>query len=129
GVYSESMLLGLTAGALLAARRRQWLAAGLLAGLATLARPMGIVVVVALVAESRAIRNADVNAERRWHAALLKILVPVMVAGAGYLVFAASTFGDPLAVISSQASVRGPMAAPWQPFIDLWQAGPRLHTF
>jgi hypothetical protein len=129
GVYSESLLLALTTGALLAARRRRWLAAGLLAGLATLARPVGIVVVAALVAECWAIRRADGNAGHQLRAALLRILAPVMAAAAGYLVFAAVTFGDPLAVISSQASVRGPMAAPWQPFIDLWQAGPRLHTF
>jgi hypothetical protein len=129
GVYSESVLLALTTGALLAARCRRWLAAGLLAGLATLARPVGIVVVAALVAECFAVRRDDVNARHQWLAALPRILGPVMIAGVGYLVFAASTFGDPLAVFSSQASIRGPMAAPWQPFIDLWQAGPRLHTY
>jgi hypothetical protein len=129
GVYSESLLLALATGALLAARCRRWLAAGVLAGLATLARPVGIVVVAALVAECCAMGKADGNAARQWRAALLRILAPVMAAVAGYLVFAALTFGDPLAVIASQASVRGPMAVPWQPFIDLWQAGPRLHTF
>ena len=129
GVYSESVLLALATGALLAARHQRWFAAGLLAGLATLARPVGIVVVVALVAELFAVRKADVSTEHQWSTALLKILAPVMLAAAGYLLFAAATFGDPLAVISNQAAIRGPMAAPWQPFVDLWQAGPRLHTF
>jgi hypothetical protein len=52
-----------------------------------------------------------------------------VLAVAGYLVFAVAAFGDPWAALSGQAAIRGPMAAPWQPFIDLWHAGPRLHAY
>jgi hypothetical protein len=38
-------------------------------------------------------------------------------------------FGDPLASLSGQVSIRGPVAPPWQAFINMWQAGPRLHAF
>ena len=129
GAYSESVLLALATGALLAARCRRWSYAGILAGLATLARPVGIVTVVALVAEFWTARTAEKNAEPQWRTALPGMLAPVILAVIGYLMFAAWMFGDPLAVISSQASIRGPMAAPWQPFVDLWRSGPRLHAF
>jgi GNAT superfamily N-acetyltransferase len=135
GVYSESVLLALATGALLAARRRHWLGAGLMAALATLARPVGIVIVAALVAELIAARRADVNAigdagdERPGFSALLFMVAPIALAAVGYFLFAASTFGDPFAVLSSQAAIRGPMTPPWQPFIDLWHTGARLHAY
>src|SRR5262249_21192870 len=45
GAYSESLLLVTTTAAVLMARRRHWLLAGILAGLATLARPIGVIAV------------------------------------------------------------------------------------
>ena len=129
GVYSESALLALTAGSLLAARRGRWFYAGLLAGLATLARPVGIVIVAALVMELVAARKTDATAERAWLAPLLGLVAPVGLAVAGYLLFSAWTFGDPLAAVYSQAAIRGPMAPPWKPFVDLWYAGARLHAY
>jgi hypothetical protein len=128
GAYSESVLLAMAGGALLAARYRHWLAAGVLAGLATLARPIGVVTVVPLVVEYITIRRAAASCTDS-HPVLLPILAPTMVAVAGYLLFATVAFGDPLATLVGQASIRGPMAAPWQPFVDLWHAGPRLHAF
>ena len=110
GVYSESVMVALSAGALLAARHRRWFYAGLLASLATLARPVGIVIVAALVAEVVAAREADLKDGRPWLPAVLSILGPVSLAVLGYLMFAEWTFGDPLAAVSSQASVRGPLA-------------------
>src|SRR5579862_2198059 len=51
GAYSESLLMAVSAGALLAARRDRWWLAGLLASAATLARPVGVLAVAPLVVE------------------------------------------------------------------------------
>jgi Mannosyltransferase (PIG-V) len=48
-IYTESLFLLLSVGAMLAARRERWALAGILAGLATLTRPTGILLVVPLV--------------------------------------------------------------------------------
>jgi hypothetical protein len=48
-IYTESLFLLLSVGAVLAARRQRWALAGLLAALATLTRPTGILLVVPLV--------------------------------------------------------------------------------
>jgi hypothetical protein len=128
GAYSESVLLAAAAGALLAARRRHWAMAGLLAAFATLTRAVGIVAVVPLVAEYITTRHTS-SEDTPSRIALLQVLAPPLLAAAGYLVFSAAAFGDPLATVAGQAAIRGPMAAPWQPFIDLWSAGPRWHTF
>lgn len=128
GAYSESVLLAVAAGALLAARRRYWATAGLLAALATLTRPVGIVAVVPLVAEYIAMHRTSAD-DTRSRIVLLQILAPALLAMAGYLAFSAAAFGDPLATFAGQAAIRGPMAAPWQPFIDLWHAGPRWHSY
>jgi mannosyltransferase PIG-V len=129
GVYSESALMALTAGSVLAARRRRWLLAGILAGLATIARPVGVAIVAALVAELWTISSSDHEMRSAWPRDLIALLVPVIVAVASYLVFATVTFGNPLVMVSSQASIRGPIAAPWQAFADFWNAGPHLHGF
>jgi hypothetical protein len=56
--YSEATFCALAAGALLAARRRRWLTAGLLGLGASLTRPMGLAVAVALaVAAALALRE------------------------------------------------------------------------
>src|SRR5262245_3180538 len=129
GVYSESALLALTAGSLLAARCRRWLLAGTLAGLATIARPVGVAIVVALLAELWTISRNDQETRSAWRRCLSALLAPVIAALAAYLTFATVTFGTPLVMVSSQASIRGPLAAPWQAFVDFWNAGPHLHGF
>jgi hypothetical protein len=48
-IYTESLFLLLSVGAVLAARRERWALAGILAGLATLTRPTGILLVVPLI--------------------------------------------------------------------------------
>jgi len=128
GAYSESVLLAVAAGAVLAARRRQWLVAGVLAGLAALTRPVGIAAVVPIVAEYFTMRRETLSTDTSW-VIPVQILVPPLLAVAAYLAFADIAFGDPLATLSGQAAIRGPMVAPWQPFINLWHAGPRLHTY
>jgi Mannosyltransferase (PIG-V) len=127
GAYSESVLLAVTAGAVLMSRRRRWLMAGLLAGLATLARPAGVVAVAPILAEYVAMRRGENPDTSRLP--LVAIVAPAMVAMAGYLVFASWAFGDPLANLSMETSVRGGFAPPWQPFLEMWRAGPMLHEF
>ena len=129
GVYSESSLLVLTAGALLASRRRQWLIAGILAGLSIIARPIGVAAIVAVFVELWTASRTDeaTHAKRLRHLAALTL--PIAAAGIGYLVFSAITFGGPSAMMEGQASIRGPLAAPWKAFVDFWNAGPRLHGF
>ncbi|RKE19412.1 hypothetical protein [Streptomyces sp. TLI_171] len=63
--YSESLLLALAAGALLAAHRRAWAAAGLCAFLAGLTRPAGVAVVAALAVAAL----GELRRQRRWSAA------------------------------------------------------------
>src|SRR5262249_47474739 len=71
----------------------------------------------------------DQEARSAWPRYLSALLAPVVAAIAAYLTFATVTFGNPLVMVSSQASVRGPLAAPWQAFVDFWNAGPHLHGF
>src|SRR5262245_41108392 len=127
GAYSESLLLAVTTGALLAARRRYWLVAGALAALAALARPVGVWAIVPVLAELCASWRADRPGDLP--RALGQVLIPVVMACLGYLVFASVTFGAPLAALDSQTSVRGPIGFPWQPFIDLWSSDLKFHAF
>src|SRR5262249_17989911 len=60
---------------------------------------------------------------------LVRLMTPTVVAGVGFLAFSSWMFGDPLASLTGQVSIRGPVSAPWQPFISMWQTGPRLHAF
>jgi len=127
GAYSESLLLMLTAGSVLMVRQRRWLHAGALAGFATLSRPIGLVAVVPILAEYFATRRGPCG-ERSWQP-LAQGLVPVLVAGVGYLCFAWWAFGDPLANLAMETAVRGKLDGPWRPFVEMWRAGPRLHVF
>jgi len=127
GAYSESLLLDVTTGSLLAARRRFWLAAGALAALAALARPLGAWAVVPVLAELIASRRTE--RARNFARPLALVLIPVVMACLAYLVFAWVTFGAPLAALDSQTNIRGPIGFPWTPFIDLWNSGPRFHAF
>ena len=113
GAYSESLLLAVTVGSLLAARRGYWLVAGALAALAALARPVGVWALVPVLAELFACWRANraVNLVR----SLARVLIPIAMACLGYLAFAVSTFGTPMAVVDSQASIRGPIGFPWEP--------------
>jgi Gpi18-like mannosyltransferase len=123
--YSESVLLAVSAGAVLLARQRRWLGAGLLAALSTLARPLGVVAIVPVLAEYIAWRRGAAEAPARLGA----IVAPVAAAALVYVVLAWNVFGSALAVIDMQASVRGSVGPPWQPFVEMWQTGPRLHGF
>jgi hypothetical protein len=116
GAYSESLLLAVVAGALLAARRKRWLLAGVLAALATLARPVGIAAVVPIVFEYLTEHQTAAAGGDHPAGIWLRLLLPTLLAVAGYLVFASTMFGDPMATVTGQASIRGPVAAPLHAF-------------
>ncbi|MBL1080961.1 hypothetical protein JK359_03060 [Streptomyces actinomycinicus] len=69
--YSESLFLALSAGTLLAARRRAWLTAGVSALLAGLTRPAGVAAVAALAAAVALWLARTRRADRRPLAAVL----------------------------------------------------------
>ena len=71
--YSEAPLIVLAAACLLMLLREQWLAAGLLAAVATATRPNGLALVAACaVAAAVAIRD-----DRRWGALVAPLLAPI----------------------------------------------------
>jgi len=127
GAYSESIVLLPTAAAVLAARQRRWPLAAMLAGAATLARPLGLIAVVPVLAEFVQFRRPE--PAPRWVLSLAAITGPTIVAALAYLAFSTLTFGDPLAFTEEQAWMRGPLAAPWRPFVNMVVFGPRLHAY
>jgi hypothetical protein len=101
-VYSETLLLPLVAGCLLALHHRRWVVAGLLAGAATAVDPIGVATVVPCVlAAVMAIRE-----RREWRALLAPILSPLGVIA--FFAYLWAHTGTPLAWFISQR--RG-----WQP--------------
>lgn len=75
--YTEALFLALAIGSYLAARRGYWLAAGVLAALATLTRLQGILLLVPLALELWLTHRNDL---RRWQAWLSLALAPLALA-------------------------------------------------
>ena len=95
-VYTEGLLIALVAGALLALRDRRWLAAGVLAGLASATEPLGIASFVpCAVAAFYAIRQ-----RREWRSLLAPVLAPAGVVG--FFAFLWERTGNPLAWFVTQ---------------------------
>ncbi|HEX8335539.1 MAG TPA: mannosyltransferase family protein [Pyrinomonadaceae bacterium] len=96
--YSESLFLALVLGAFLAARSRCWWAAGLLGGLAALARINGLLLLPALAFEAWGeYRGAGGRARRGW--------LWLLLVGAGFGVYLAINWwvlGDPRAFLKMQ---------------------------
>jgi hypothetical protein len=72
--YTESLFLALVVGAFLAARKRSWLAAGILGGLACLTRINGLILIPALLFELREEYVETHRIDSRW---LYLVLIPV----------------------------------------------------
>ena len=110
--YTEALFCALAFGAVLAARRRQWMLAGMLGGLAAATRLTGLallpLLVIELVAARRVIRNA-------W-----QVVVPPLLVFAGfasYLATNALVLGSPFAFIAVQREHWShSLAAPWVGF-------------
>lgn len=81
-VYAEPLLVALAAGCLMALLRRQWVLAGVLAALASAARPTGIILAVCCAVEAGRV----VMARRAWRAMAAPALAPLgLVAFFGFL--------------------------------------------
>jgi len=112
--YTEALFCALAFGAVLAARRRRWLFAGLLGGLAAAARLTGLALLPLLVIElfyaRRALREV-------WQA----ILAPALIL-LGFLTYLATNLlvlGDAFAFISVQRQHWShSLSAPWVGFAD-----------
>jgi hypothetical protein len=90
--YTEAVFLTVVLGSFLAARNGRWWLAGILGGLAALARVNGLVLIPALAAEAATQWYGD--PQRRWRWSWLGIgLVPLGFAV--YLVVNQVTYGDP----------------------------------
>lgn len=92
--YSESVFFALAAGFLLATKRKRWLMAGILAGLASATRFVGIFLVIILVFEIWQRRH--VSGEQ------LIALIAVPVGLMGYMAYLWRSVGDPLAFFHVQ---------------------------
>lgn len=110
--YTEALFCALAFAAVYVARRRQWIASGLLGGLASAARLTGLVLVPYLLAE--------VVAQLRGGHPIRKPLAGVAMVGIGFVVYLATNqlvLGDPLAFIAVQRQHWShSLAAPWVGF-------------
>ena len=108
--YTEALFCALTFGSVLAARRRGWLWAGLLGGLAAASRLTGLALLPLLVIE--------LFAARRVLRSLWQLIVPplLVVFGFGtYLLTNLLVLGDPLAFVAVQRDHWAhSLAAPWR---------------
>ena len=108
--YTEALFCALTFGSVLAARRRGWLWAGLLGGLAAASRLTGLALLPLLVIE--------LFAARRVLRSLWQLIVPplLVVLGFGtYLLTNLLVLGDPLAFVAVQRDHWAhSLAAPWR---------------
>lgn len=103
--YAEGPFLALAGGQLLALHRRRWWAAGLLGGLATLARPTGLLLLIpAAVAIIAALQRRSLRPPMA--AALLG---PVVALG-GYLAWVGERYGDWYLPLRIQSDLRGTTA-------------------
>jgi hypothetical protein len=105
-IYTESLFLMFSLGAILLARKRQWLGAGICGALLTATRANAVLILVPLLWEAFAPstntekQKADhrgVSASRWW-----LLLVPLGLAA--YSIYLFSHFGDPLAFLRVQAA-------------------------
>lgn len=127
GVYSESVMVAATVGATLAARQSRWPAACLLAALAVLSRPVGMLALILPGVEYLA--SCGYNFRRIQLREVCWLLVPSALAFGAYCYFAAQAFGDPLAFMAMQQDYRGEMGWPWQSFVRCWEEGPHWHGY
>jgi hypothetical protein len=92
---SEPLFVALLFGSFLAVRKERWLAAALLASLATVVRPLGVFALVGI--------GVALLWRRNYRTLLLAILIGAIV-GALYELPLALYFGDPLATVHSYHS-------------------------
>ncbi len=94
--YSDSLMLALWLGAVLAGERRRWWLAGILYGLSVLTRPPGILLGLALLA--LLVQQGGRRPNRDW---LALAFGPLAILG--FMAYQGAVLGDPLAFIHGQA--------------------------
>lgn len=127
GIYAESLLLALSVGAALAARKGKFAVAGLLSGAALVTRPVGCLVCILVGIEWLAASGLRLNRKNLLQLAGI-VLLPAGAAVAYYM-FAQRTFVTPLEFMNIQQRYRGNMTWPWRSFTSFWQNGPVLHAY
>jgi Gpi18-like mannosyltransferase len=101
--YAEALLLLFSVGTFLALRRGHWVIAGVLAALATLSRPQGILLIVPIAAEWVLRARADASWRRPVEAA--KVAAGVALPGvtlAAYVIYLHVRFGTWSAIADAQ---------------------------
>ncbi len=116
-IYSESLFLLATIGALLMARRRRWIVAGLLAIAATLTRFVGLIVIPLLLFEWW--RQCRQDGAWRWSGLVAAGMAPLGTLG--YMAYLGRAFGDPLAFLSASAAWDRVARSPWAMLAELFE--------
>jgi len=108
--YTESLFLCFAISSLALMRERRWWLAGALAGLASLTRSAGVLLLVPFAIEFFLVWRAG---RAQWHQALAGLFMPAGVAA--YSVYLALRFDDPLAFSHySSDFTRHDLTLPWQ---------------
>lgn len=136
-VYTESLFLSVVLSSFLAARKRQWLLAGVLTALASATRVTGIFLVPALGIEVWLQYQSRESSRRRpTIVAFLReqaqALIYISIGSIGllsYMVFLSKRFGDPLAFFHVQSSFGAGRQTPLIPYPQVvWRAVKILAT-
>jgi hypothetical protein len=114
-LYAESVFLALALGAIVEARHARWGRAGILAGLAALARPFGVLIVVPLLIERIERRKQSHGLDA---GTLALGLAPA--AFVAWQLWLYRLTGDPLAFVSAQTAYRRTPSLPWAGIADLF---------
>jgi 4-amino-4-deoxy-L-arabinose transferase-like glycosyltransferase len=110
--YTEALFCALAFGAVLQARRRRWVASGMLAGLAAAARLTGLALLPAIVIELFVARRI---VHSIWRALLPPLLI--LLGFATYLTTNLLVLGNPMAFVAVQREHWAhSLAAPWVGF-------------
>ena len=122
--YPESVALALVVWAFVAARSHRWLVAGLLVAAACVTKYYLLLVLVPLACECWVAYRSDPEPPKAWVTRGAALMGPPVAAIAGWMVFCAIRFDDPLAFVHAQAGWKRSLAWPWDMVTrtggDLW---------
>lgn len=128
-VYSESLFLALSVGAVYAARRGEWALAGALGGLAALTRSAGVVLLVPLLVLYLWDTGSPMRRPRRPRPDVLWLALVPCGLGA-YCAYLGLSGGDALAPFHAQEvwfrSFAGPFVGAWDGVVAGWQGARQL---
>ncbi|MEO5720096.1 MAG: mannosyltransferase family protein [Chthoniobacterales bacterium] len=125
-VYSESVFLLFIIGSFYHARRQQWWRAGLLASIAALCRPPGVLIFVGLFVEY--FLQCEFNFRKlRWNA--LSMFLPPLALG-GYFAYLHYAVGTAAAVVEAQGTWGMGIQGQWRTIAPFFQRdGHRVGTY